>query len=257
MLNNGKNNVPENTIALFTMIPAHVENPVIDHVIQKPSKKRDWFSPVFYRCLSLTIGNQYGFTVHSGFDFEAIWNGGDSVNDIDFNFYGKEKEIINIWPEVSSHFGNGIITLNLPYMLRTPPGVNLMTINPPNVILNNLTVMTGVVETDNLRYMFTFNIKIQQPNVLVKIKKDTPLAAFIPIPRYFIDSFSIVDARKIFTDEIIIEEAQAYVDTVGHRNNVEKFMKKPFNKTYFNGTDIYGNKFKDHQGPNMNRIINE
>lgn len=257
MLNDGINNVPDNTIALFKIIQSNIENPVIDHVIKPSPKKREWFTPLFYRCLPLTIGNQYGFMVHTGFDFEVIWNGGSSPQDISFNFYGKENEIYNIWPSVQSHFGEGVITLNLPYMLRTPPGVNIMTINPPNVILNNLTVMTGVVETDNLRYMFTFNLKIQEPNISVVVPKGTPLAAFIPIPRYYVDQFNLVNAEDIFPDDVIIEEAQAYVDMVAARNNMEAKQEKPFGKKYFNGVDVYGNKFKDHQGPNMIRIDNE
>lgn len=257
MLNDGKTNVPDNTIALFKVIPENIDNPIIDHVIQPSTKKREWFSPVFYRCLPLTVGNQYGFMIHTGFDFEVVWNGGDSPGDIQFNLYGKEEEITSIWPSVESHFGHGVITLNLPYILRTPPGINIMTINPPNVILNNLTVMTGVVETDNLRYMFTFNLKIQEPNIVIRVPKGTPLAAFIPIPRYFVDGFKLMDAENIFSDEVLLEEAQAFVDMVGIRNNVEKKMKSPFGKRYFKGIDAYGNKFKDHQGPNMNRKQSE
>ena len=31
----------------------------------KNEKTRDWFSKEFYRCLPLTIGNQYGFIIKS------------------------------------------------------------------------------------------------------------------------------------------------------------------------------------------------
>lgn len=122
-----------------------------------------------------------------------------------------------------------------------------MTMNPPNYIVPNITVMTGVVETDNLRRNFTFNLKIQIPNIKVFVPAGTPLAAFIPIPRHYVDSFKLEYAENIFSEEIIDEELQALIDAAVYRNEVEPMFKNKVGRSYLVGEDVYGNKFPDHQ----------
>lgn len=239
MLNNGTNDIPENTIVVISEFPEKT------NVILKSFKKqtkRDWFSSHFYNCLPLNIANTYGFYIVSQYDLKAIWNGGKEINDTTLD-YGVEKEQLkNMFPPIYSHFGNGILTINPGFMLRTPPNVNLMTINPPNIVLPNITVMSGVVETDNLRYPFTFNLKIQTPNVEVFIKKGTPLAGFIPIPRYYVDNYELVEANKLFSTDLIDVEVKASKDQGNYRKS-----SSTLNKFYLKGFDVYNNKFKDHQ----------
>jgi len=97
MINQGFN-VPDKTIAIFSdpLLTgfASTERDRIKNIIDKPSKKRDWFTPHFYRCLPLTIGNQYGFIIKSEFDFSFIWDGGDTEEAIKFIFNEKE-EVLN------------------------------------------------------------------------------------------------------------------------------------------------------------------
>jgi hypothetical protein len=247
---NKKEFVPEKTIAIFSNpIQNYVSSKNMSRVsnlIEKSPKKRDWFTPHFYKCLPLAIGNQYGFVIKSEFDFSFMWNGGEKREDVYFNF---EKESNKKYPLIESRFGSGIVTINLPLWLRTPPGVNLMTINPPNFIIPNITVMTGVIETDNLRRNFTFNLKIQIPNIEVFIPAGTPIAAFIPIPRYYCDSFELKHAEDIFSEGVVDEEIQAYIDADTHRESVEKDLKGNVGKHYMIGKDVYGNKFSDHQKP--------
>jgi hypothetical protein len=218
-------------------------------MVKKPDKKRDWFSPHFYRCLPLTIGNQYGFTVSSEFDITFEWNGGDSEESIFFQFDENRGDLDKLYPRIDSHFGHGIVTVSTPYFFKTPPGVNLITINPPNYVIPNVTVMTGVIETDNLRRFFTFNLKIQIPNIRTTIPAGYPLAAFIPIPRYYCDEFNLDFAENIFSKEIVDEEIKAEEDAVEHREKVEPTLKNGVGKHYMQGKDVYGNVFKDHQKP--------
>jgi len=107
--------------------------------------------------------------------------------------------------------------------------------------------MTGVVETDNLRRNFTFNLKIQIPNIKVTLPAGSPLAAFIPIPRYFGDKFQLKYAEEIFSEDIINEELEAEANSMIHRGEVEPLMPNNVGKAYFKGEDVYGNKFLDHQ----------
>jgi hypothetical protein len=245
MINQG-NNVPDNTIAFFS---AEEEN--LD-TLKKPEAKRDWFDKWFYNCLPLTIGNQYGFILTCKQSFNVVWNGGNAREDIHITFIG-DPDTDNGY-EVKSHFGSGILTIMVPFVLRTPPGINLMTISPPNYITDNVTHMTGVVESDNIRMSFTFNLKIQRPNIVTHFAEGQPLAAFIPIPRYFADSFEIKNGKDLFSKDLYNEEIQAFTDHLKQRksNSLEvennlKDSRSVLEKDYLYGKDIYGNKFLDHQ----------
>jgi hypothetical protein len=253
MINDGINNVPDKKIAIFTSPKTDDKNLTQERIlsmVKKPDKKRDWFSPNFYRCLPLTIGNQYGFTVSSEFDISFEWNGGDRSEDLKIYFNEDLNKTDNIkYPNISSHFGHGVVTVNTPYFFRTPPGVNLITMNPPNYVIPNVTVMTGVVEADNLRRNFTFNLKIQIPNINTTIPAGFPLAAFMPIPRYYCDEFNLDFAENIFSKEIINEEIEADNAADKYRKEVEPTLKNGVGKHYMQGKDVYGNKFPDHQKP--------
>lgn len=245
-------NVPDNTIAIFLDdIETDFKYEDIHTILDFPDKKRAWFDPHFYRCLPLTVANQYGFVLKSQFDINVMWDGGESPSAVKFFLNEPQEEIDKRYPRIESHFGFGTFTITTPFSLRTPPGINLMTINTPNHILPNITVMTGVVETDNLRRNFTFNFKIEQPNIMTCIPKGTPLASIIPIPRYFVENFKLEDADNIFSDEVVTEEIQARTDAVLKRHEVCPELKNRVDKDYFMGRDVYQNNFKDHQGPSL------
>ena len=97
MINDGINNVPDKTIAIFTdPFNSFWENnnkKRLSNIIEKPSKKRDWFTPHFYRCLPLTIGNRYGFIIKSEFDIGFVWDGGDSPESIKILFTEQIEEL--------------------------------------------------------------------------------------------------------------------------------------------------------------------
>jgi hypothetical protein len=252
MINDGINDVPNKTIVVFTNTTRsnvnYFNKDRLSNILEKSPKKRDWFTPHFYRCLPLTIGNQYGFTISSEYDIAFEWDGGSDKNSI--RTYVNEKvDNRNYYPQINSHFGSGILSINTPYFFRTPPGVNLITMNPPNYIIPNVTVMTGVIETDNLRRNFTFNLKVQMPNIKTTIPAGYPLAAFMPIPRYYSDEFNLDFAENIFSKEVIDEEIKADNAADEYRKKIEPTLKHGVGKHYMQGKDVYGNKFKDHQTP--------
>lgn len=250
MINDGINNVPDNTIAIFPQ-----NNFLYDRIkksVTKPNRKREWFAPYFYNCLPLAIGNQYGFVISPNFDFNVVWNGGESPDDLNITFIHESNLSINkydILPQ--SHFGHGILTIVVPFIMRTPPGINIMTINPPNYIINNATVLTGVVETDNLRMAFTFNLKIQEPNRITSFKAGVPIGGFIPIPRYFVDNFELKNCSDVFSKDIVDKENNISEKhkKLRSENIVKQREKNEFtvDRLYFKGKDIDGNEFLDHQ----------
>jgi len=207
--------------------------------------KRDWFVDHAYFCLPLTIGNQYGIGIRCLQGFTAIWTGGISPTDVMIEF--DENDEPQNYQVIESHFGMGTITIQNLFTLRTPPGVNLMTINPPNTWIDGIQHMTGVVETDNLRRDFTFNLKITRPAYPIRVNKGDLIGCVLPVPRYFCDQFVVKSGKELFTEEQLQEERDC-MESFGKERREEDPKKKHGNgRRYYNGEDVYGNKFKDHQ----------
>lgn len=247
--------VPDKTIAFF---PVVAENGLKQFDLKdinlflnplNTNHQRSWFNPFFYKCLPLAIGNMQGFIFSLPYKISVFWNGGNFPEDIFIKYFEdfeKYKNINFIYPK--SEFGNGILTLHFPLTLKTPPGINLMTIAPPNFPLVGLSPMTGVVESDNLRFSFTLNIKIDLPNIELVIDKNTPLVGLLPIPRYFCDSFELKNAYDIFDKNIVEEEINVANEHADFRTHSQNNKFNP-DRMYYLGKDIKGNKFKDHQLP--------
>ena len=216
----------------------------------KGEKRRSWFTPHTYLCLPLVIGNQYGFMIRSQFKFWAMWNGGETPDDVMVMCHPNDDS-----QKVESHFGMGTITVTNHFHFRTPPGVNLMTINPPNYFIDGLQHMTGVVETDNLRRDFTFNLKFTRPNHPVHIDVGQPIGCFLPIPRYFVDNFDLKSATEVWTDEEIADERKIAFEDGDARMGPDKEKPHECGRRYRNGVDVRGNKFPDHQTNMDNKSV--
>lgn len=236
--------VPENIITAIPEHDYHIDDPASIVVPLKGNPKRDWFITHAYFCLPLTIGNQYGFGIKCTKKFTAVWNGGNTADDVVVNILEDETPQMQT---ISSHFGMGTVTIQNRFTFRTPPGINLMTINPPNYWIDGIQHMTGVIETDNLRRDFTFNLKLTRKDHVVEINKGDFIGCVLPIPRYFPDSFTFKNAYELFTIDEIKEEQQAMADFGTERSINDRTKYAGNGRRYFNGEDVYGNKFLDHQ----------
>lgn len=230
--------IPEQPI--FNALPSQVVEPLKGHF------KRDWFVQHAYLCPPLILGNEHGFIVKSLYNFRAKWNGGEwldatEIEVLDENYEREKHQCI------TSHFGMGVVTIQNRFTFRTEPGVNLITINPPNFYIDGIQHMTGVIETDNLRRDFTFNLKITRLNEWVNISKGTPIGCVLPYPRHFIDKFEFKNALDVITPEEIATEQQVMRDFGKERAEVDMFKQNKVGRRYHNGEDVYGNKFREHQ----------
>ena len=207
--------------------------------------KRDWFSKHAYLCLPLVIGNQYGFAVKSLFHATFLWNGGPEPADTTITVHNTEEaEAFGGLQLLASQFGLGIVTVQTAFALRTPPEVNLMTLQPPNQFIDGLQNLMGVVEADNLRRDFTFNLKITRPDHPIEIKVGDLLAAVLPIPRGFVEKFELIDAYECLSPETVAFEQQTARDFGREREEVDSKNKRGVGRRYFRGEDVYGQKFK-------------
>ena len=211
--------------------------------------KRDWFSKHAYLCLPLVIGNQYGFALKSLFHATFLWNGGPEPADTTITVHNTEEaDAFGSLQLLASQFGLGIVTVQTAFALRTPPEVNLMTLQPPNVFIDGLQNLTGVVEADNLRRDFTFNLKITRPDHPIEIKVGDLLAAVMPIPRGFVEKFEMIDAYEAVSPDTVALEQQTARDFGREREEVDAKNKRGVGRRYFKGEDVYGQRFEhSHQ----------
>jgi hypothetical protein len=134
------------------------------------------------------------------------------------------------------------------FALRTPPEINLMTLQPPNQFIDGLQNLTGVVEADNLRRDFTFNLKITRPGHPVEIKVGDLLSAVMPIPRGFVERFELIDAYEALSPDTVALEQQTARDFGREREEVDAKNKRGVGRRYFKGEDVYGQRFEhSHQ----------
>ena len=211
--------------------------------------KRAWFSKHAYLCLPLVIGNQYGFAVRSLFHATFLWNGGPEPKDTTITVHNAEQAAAHGNLQLlASQFGLGIVTVQTAFALRTPPEINLMTLQPPNAFIDGLQNLMGVVEADNLRRDFTFNLKITRPDFPVEIKVGDLLAAVLPIPRGFVEKFELIDAYEALSPDTVATEQQTARDFGREREEVDSKDKRGVGRRYFRGEDAYGRKFEhSHQ----------
>lgn len=237
--------VPKDKIIAVTNNPydKEVQNRVVESL--KGKIKRDWFTEHFYYCLPLNIGNQYGFIIKAARTFDIEWHsnkrghGDVSITFLDDN-HNNDQMVI-------SQFGSGIVTIQNAFHLKTPPGVNIMTIQPPNMFIPGVQAMAGVVETDQLRRDFTFNLKITDPDRVIRINAGDAIGAFIPIPRYFVDSFELVHVQDVFDQSLHINELTDGHELGRQRQAEDKEKTHESGRKYFNGIHAHGEKYSDHQ----------
>ena len=238
---NKENPVPDNTIVV---VPHFLNDSSYLDIIEplKGKARRDWFDEAFYYCLPLTVGNQYGFAIKSLRSFTVEWHGGNEPAIITIIDGSNDR-----YQSIENVFGNGIVSIQNRFTLRTPTGINLMTIQPPNMFNPYMSAMTGVVESDNLRRDFTFNTKMTAPGK-VQINRGDILAAFMPIPRYFVEKFEIKSCLDVFDENVLKQEMDEFDRLVHLRRTEDTNKKYGAGRLYFNGLDSKGNKFNDHQG---------
>ena len=122
-----------------------------------------------------------------------------------------------------------------------------MTIQPPNMYIPGMVAMTGVIEADQIRRDFTFNLKMTDPGRTVYVKKGDPLGAFIPVPRYFVDSFELDAVSNYFNEDIIKNEHEDGSELFRQRESEDKLKSHESGRKYFNGEHAFGEKYSDHQ----------
>lgn len=223
----------------------HTKTPV-----EPASPSRDWMDAIrdrfAYRCLPLVIANQHGWIIRSPISFKARWNGGPELVDTTVKFPKGQTT-----HAVASHFGAGVITIILPYLFRTPPGVNLWVKGPANHIKDGIQALEGVVETDWLESTFSMNWKLTRRNHTVSFEEGEPICMMVPIPRGQIESLE-TSMKPISEDGPLNAAYQKWGDArrafnQGLKDNDPKIVEQGWQRDYMLGRKIDGQKVEGHQ----------
>ena len=166
----------------------------------------EWQGASPYRCLPLVLANQGGWLIRNSTSFTALWDGGyhQSCLHLDSGLPAPAPPpSVNVLGcsvvEVSqgyrsapsarsvggahSHFGGGIVSFNIPYLFRTPPGINLWVKGPSNWIKDGAQALEAVLETDWMVASFTMNWKLTRPGYPVRFERGEPICMVVPVRR--------------------------------------------------------------------------
>jgi len=135
-------------------------------------------------CLPLMIANLSGWFLLNSQAFSVTWNGGRSIDSVSIVYQDGEEP-----RPASSHFGEGILTFQIPFLFRTPPGWNLLARGPANLPKAGISPLEGVIETDWSTATFTMNWQLTTPGQPVSFEVDEPICMIVPQRRSELESF--------------------------------------------------------------------
>jgi hypothetical protein len=211
-------------------------------LIEPLKAKRFWMDnlpeKIAYRCIPINVANQYGWQVLSPIEFCANWNGGNLSEDIQVHYHDNCKSNF-----ASSHFGSGILSIVPDFILKTNEDISIYVRGIPNMFMDGIHPIEGVVETDWLPFTFTFNYQFTKPGEII-FKKNQPLFSFFPIKRGFIESFK-TNKDFIVNNNDLNEEYIAYKDArINYQKNNNLNGQKFYSKTK---TPTKKHNIKTHQ----------
>lgn len=181
---------------------AFITNPAEELAIVPAPSERAWMDRTHnrfaYRCLPVNIANQAGWFILNRDPIRATWSGGEGLDAIRLETSPHAAQL-GRKPLVSSHFGSGIVTWNIPILFRTPPGWNLRARGPTNMPKDGACALEGIIETDWSVATFTMNWQLTRPGLPVVFGEDEPICMVVPERRGELEAFDPV-ARPIQAD---------------------------------------------------------
>jgi hypothetical protein len=245
-----------------------------DMLLSTAPLDRDWMDAAHqrapYRCLPLVIANQAGWWVPCPVSFTAYWDGGLDKENVQITFEAPAKPtgLSSIFapivvsadqpsPEVkgdariTSHFGNGVITFSIPYLFRTPRGINLWVKGPANYIKDGVQPLEGIVEADWLPATFTMNWKITRPYYAVRFERGEPICMLVPVPRGLAEKLEphyvpLDENPELSREYREWERSRTTFNTDLARWNPDA-VKRGWQRDYMQGKTVSGQAAEEHQ----------
>lgn len=189
-----------------------------------------------YKCLPVTQANQLGWELLANVDIEVEWTGDTSTRGIIFHNRSDQNR------HAVSHFGNGIVTFNLPYLFSTPPGMDLWVRGPSNPDPAYVQALEGVVETWWNPFTFTMNWRFLTAGKRHTFKAGEPIVRIVPFPHEYLDDIRIVSRNLVDEPEKFRKYSQWSESRVTFSNwqwqDPDKRLSNEWQKHYYHGVDF-------------------
>lgn len=155
--------------------------------IRSAPRERRWMEDADkkfpYRCLPLVIANQYGWEILSTHHVRASWDGTSAPQGLYVESLHGEGPL-----HCHSHFGEGVLTFQIPFLFKTPEGWNLMVRGPTNTPKDGIVALDGIIETDWAHSTFTMNWRFTRA-CTVEFALGEAICLFFPIRRGVLEMF--------------------------------------------------------------------
>jgi hypothetical protein len=178
--------------------------------LEPAERRRQWIDAMperwGNRCLPLLIANEAGWVIRNPVAFSARWAGHDHPDAVEIAFDASDASAAKL---VYSHFGHGVLTWDVPFLFRTPPGVNLLARGPANEPKDGIAALEGVVETDWAVATFTMNWKFTRADCDVSFAAGEPFCMVVPQRREDLEAYS-PRLRPLADDETTEAEARQW-----------------------------------------------
>ncbi len=206
-----------------------------------------------YRCLPLVAANQAGWLVRNPVTFSVMWTGGMGADGLQILMPEGQVGWAGVPPEtiVESHFGEAILTFQLPFLFRTSDGYNLWVKGPANVFKDGVQPLEAIVETDWSHSPFTMNWRLTRPYQSVTFHEGEPICQLVPYPRGLIERFD-PEIRPIATDPGLAAAFAGWHEGRGQflQDRVvpgTEAQRRDWQKDYFQGRLPEGGRHAEHQ----------
>lgn len=167
-----------------------------------------------YRCTPMTMANESGWEVLSPCDFSATWTGRKATNALTIESSENDAAIKRL---VSSHFGYGILTFHLGWLLKTSPGWGIWARGVPNLYKEGIVPLEGLVETEWLPFGFTMNWRFVRTGT-INFRRGEPFCFFTLAPHAYLED--IVPQEFNLSDDETLMQAHAAWKESRHNFNV-------------------------------------
>ncbi len=195
------------------------------------------------RCLPLRIANANGWSILNPTEVEVQWNGSRALDAIKIKARDGEEVL------AQSMFGFGIVTFVIPYLFRTPPGVNLLARGPANSPKDGISPLEGIIETDWLPFTFTMNWQITRPGQKIRFERGEPIAMLAPQRRFDTESFA-PEIRNLSSDAELLEKFEAWMadrQEAQRQKRESNYQARVKQGHYIRGQDHLGDRAAEHQ----------
>lgn len=218
--------------------------------LQPAPASREWMDQSYnrfaYRCLPLVIANQAGWVITNPVDFTLRWNGGNQLDDLKIRFPRGVQET-----RIRSHFGHGIVTFSMPFLFRTPSGINLWVKGPANSFKDGVQPLEGVVEADWSDATFTMNWKVTRKNHTIRFERGEPICMIVPLHRGLAEGLEPI-RQPLHSDKQQFDRYEQWRESRRQFNEAlqrqePEVVERGWQRDYMLGQGTDGQAFPEHQ----------